>query len=148
FRSRWNFFSSLNYTLQKTERQFRGFDGGGFGDPRVTEWAAGPNDARHVAVLTAGLSTPAIGTGTMVAPPQSGLPFTPIVQGDINGDGRFGDRAFVPDPAAAATGPALAAQLNALLASGSASARDCLRAFLGKVVDRNGCRGPWTQSLN
>jgi hypothetical protein len=75
------------------------------------------------------------------------LPFTPIVQGDVNGDGRSGDRAFIPNPAYEADS-VLAAQLKSLLTSGSGTARDCLLANLGKVVARNGCRGPWTQSLD
>jgi hypothetical protein len=140
-------FASLAYTLQGTRRQFRGFDGAGFGDPREIEWAAGQNDARHIVVLSGGFSAPKLGTFTMFARAQSGLPFTPIVQGDVNGDGRFGDRAFIPDPATERD-PALAAQMVALLATGSSSATECLRANLGRAVARNGCRGPWTQSLN
>src|SRR4051812_6756190 len=46
-------FGSIGYTLQSTKREFRGFDGAAFGDPRTVEWAAGPNDARHVFVLSA-----------------------------------------------------------------------------------------------
>src|SRR5207248_269947 len=99
FRTRIQLFASANYTIQSTRRQFRGFDGAGFGDPRLTEWAAGPNDARHVVVLTGGFSAGKAGTWTLFARGQSGLPFTPIVQGDVNGDGRGGDRAFIPDPA-------------------------------------------------
>jgi hypothetical protein len=147
FRGRANFYASLNYTLQETKRQFRGFDGAGFGDPREREWAPGVNDARHIAVITSGISTPKIGTITLFARLQSGLPFSPIVQGDVNGDGRGGDRAFIPDPAHE-TDAALATQLRALLASGSNTAVSCLNANLGTVVARNGCRGPWTQSLN
>jgi hypothetical protein len=147
FRSRRSLFVSMNYTLQGTRREFRGFDGAGFGDPREREWAPGVNDARHVLVLTGGISTEKTGTLTMFARLQSGLPFTPIVQGDVNGDGRAGDRAFVPD-ADAEGDPLLAAQVRSLLALGSPSARACLLAFRGEVAARNGCRGPWTQSLN
>jgi hypothetical protein len=144
FRSKLQLFTSLNYTLQSTRRQFRGFDGAGFGDPREREWAAGPNDARHVVVVTGGMSTPKTGTITLFARAQSGLPFTPIVQGDVNGDGRGGDRAFIPSPGVGSVG----AQLDALLASGSETARDCILANAGGVAKRNSCRGPWTNSLN
>jgi hypothetical protein len=146
FRSKYSLFTSLNYTLQSTKRQFRGFDGAGFGDPRAIEWAAGPNDARHVMVLTGGFNAPKTGTITLFSRVQSGLPFTPIVQGDVDGDGRSGDRAFIPKPGDA--DPVMAAQLDALLASGSASARTCLLKNMGGVAGRNSCRGPWTQSLN
>jgi hypothetical protein len=140
-------YASAGYTIQSARRQFRGFDGAGFGDPRLTEWAPNPNDARHVIVLSGGFSTPKTGSVTLFSRIQSGLPFTPIVQGDVNGDGRGGDRAFIPDPAREPD-PTLASGLRSLLASGSGTARDCLLANLGQAVQRNGCRGPWTQSLN
>ena len=146
-RSPGQFTTSLNYTVQETKRQFRGFDGAGFGDPRDKEWAPGQNDARHVVVVSGGFSFPMTGTVTLFARAQSGLPFTPIVQGDVNGDGRGGDRAFVPDPAREADA-ALAAQMRSLLATGSPTAVRCLSASVGAVAARNGCRGPWTQSLN
>src|SRR5206468_7648072 len=97
FRNRYSFYGSLSYTLQWSRRQFRGFDGASLGDPRVKEWAAGSNDARHVVVISSGFSTAKTGTVTLFGRAQSGLPFTPIVQGDINGDGRGGDRAYVPN---------------------------------------------------
>jgi hypothetical protein len=147
FRSKYNFYTSLGYTLQASRREYRGFDGGGFGDPRVREWAPNSNDARHVIVLSGGMFAPKVGTVTFFARAQSGLPFTPQVQGDVNGDGRGGDRAFIPK-AATETDAVLAAQLRALIADGSPSARRCLLDNAGAVVARNGCRGPWTQSLN
>jgi hypothetical protein len=147
FRSGIALFGSVSYTLQGTKRQFRGFDGAAFGDPRLIEWAAGSNDARHVFVFSGAFSTSKTGTVTLFARAQSGLPFTPLVGGDVNGDGRGGDRAFIPDPASASD-PDLAAQLRTLLANGSPTARECVLANLGRVASRNGCRGPWTQSLN
>jgi len=147
FRAKHSLFFSANYTLQESRRQFRGFDGAGFGDPRAIEWAPSQNDARHVVVLTGGLRGDKVGVVTLFARAQSGLPFTPVVQGDVNGDGRSYDRAFIPDPSRE-TDAVLAAQLRSLLADGSGSARRCMSAFLGVVAERNGCRGPWTQSLN
>jgi hypothetical protein len=147
FRSRRSLFASTAYTLQGTRRQVRGFDGAAFGDPRVREWAAAPNDARHVLVVQGGFTAPRLGTVTLFGRAQSGLPFTPVVQGDVDGDGRAGDRAFVPDPARAGDA-ALADGIRALLADGPATARRCLERSLGRVAARNGCRGPWTQTLN
>ena len=147
FRSRFQFYSSLNYTLQWTRRQYRGFDGAAVGDPREREWAPNTSDARHVLVLTGAFAHRRIGTVTLFGRAQSGLPFTPIVQGDVNGDGRGGDRAFVPDPQTESD-PVLAAQISSLMQTGPASARECLRANLGVMPGRNSCRGPGTQSLN
>jgi hypothetical protein len=130
------------YTLQATRRQYRGFDGAAFGDPRAREWAPGPNDARHVVLVQGGFSTQKAGTVTLFARAQSGLPFTPLVQGDVNGDGRGFDRAYVPDPAAA--DPALGDQLRGLLAGGAPSARRCVEASLGGRRRATGAarRGP------
>ncbi len=147
FRGRGSMYASLNYTLQSTRREFRGFDGAAFGDPRTVEWAPGLNDARHVFVLTGGFIAPHVGVFTLFARAQSGLPFTPIVQGDLNGDGRGGDRAFIPDPSKTSD-PLLGAQIRSLLANGSSTARECVEQYLGRVAARNGCRGPWTESLN
>ena len=147
YRSGASLFASANYTLQWSRRQYRGFDGAAFGDPRAREWSPSASDARHVIVLTAGLGTSKTGVLTMFARMQSGLPFTPTVQGDVNGDGRSGDRAFIPNPAAESDA-VLAGQMRSLLADGSPSAKDCLLANLGRVVGRNGCRGPWSESLN
>lgn len=146
-RSRFNFHVSTNYTLQWMRRQYRGFDGASFGDPREREWAPNTSDARNVLVLTGGFSNPKVGTITLFGRAQSGLPFTPVVQGDVNGDGRGGDRAFIPDPA---TEPdaALASQIAALAANGPDGARDCLRENAGSVPGRNSCRGPGTRSLS
>lgn len=147
FRTKFNFYSSLGYTLQFSRRQFRGFDGAGFGDPRTKEWAPNNSDARNVIVLSGGFAHPKTGTVTLFTRFQSGLPYTPIVQGDINGDGRSGDRAFIPNPATE-TDAALASQMRALVDNSKGSARDCLLASLGQAARRNSCRGPWTQSLN
>ncbi|MEP6620190.1 MAG: carboxypeptidase-like regulatory domain-containing protein [bacterium] len=142
-----SYFYSTGYTLQWARRQYRGFDIAAFGDPRTKEWAPSVNDARHVVVLSGGFANATVGTITMFARAQSGLPFTPIVQGDVNGDGRRGDRAFIPNPIIE-TDQVLAQQVKALLANGASSAQDCLQRYSGQVAALNGCRAPWTQSLN
>jgi hypothetical protein len=135
-------YTSAAYTLQATRRQYRGFDGAAFGDPRAARVGAGPNDARHVVLVQGGFSTQKAGTVTLFARAQSGLPFTPLVQGDVNGDGRGFDRAYVPDPSAA--DPALGDQLRGLLAGGAPSARRCVEASLGGRRRATGAarRGP------
>jgi hypothetical protein len=140
-------FTSISYTVQGIRQQFRGFDGATFGDPRTKEWAPSYADARHAIILQAGISGEKIGTFTAFSRLQSGLPFTPLVQGDINGDGRSNDRAFVPN-VAVESDAALAAQMRSLLAGASGNVRSCLLDAAGKVAARNSCRGPWTQALN
>lgn len=147
FRSRYSLYLSGNYTIQWMRRQYRGFDGAAAGDPRTLEWAPNDRDARHIFVLSAGIATPKLGSVTLFGRAQSGLPFTPIVQGDVNGDGRTLDRAFVPDPRAELD-PSVAVGIRSLVQSGSAVARNCLAAHLGAMPGRNTCRGAVSHSLN
>lgn len=139
------YWLGLGYTLAGSRAQFRGFDSGGFGDPSAVEWAPGRFDARHQLHLQAGLTRSRLAVG-VYARFVSGLPYTPLVAGDVNGDGRWGDRAFVFDPNRA-PGP-LGEGMRSLLASAPAGARACLRAQLGRPAARGSCRGPWTQHAN
>ncbi len=140
-------YGSLSYTLQKSQRQYLGFDGFTAGDPALREWAPSANDARQIVSLQGAFSVKHFGTVTFFTRAQSGLPFTPQVQGDINGDGRGGDRAFIPASTLSVDAP-LAAQLASLTANGSPTAVKCLSAYNGQIVPRNGCRGPWTATMN
>jgi hypothetical protein len=141
----------VSYVLSDSRALQRGFSGNTFGDPGTREWAAGDLLARHQFVFQTvywplGSSRPSPGI-FFYGHLQSGLPFTPMVGNDVNGDGLANDRAFIFDPARAAD-PALAAQMRSLLASSPANVRDCLASQLGQAAARNSCRGPWTATLN
>ena len=69
---------------------------------------------------------------------QSGLPFTPLVSGDVNGDGLANDRAFITDSPA----------LRSLIASSSSNVAQCLTSQIGHASGRNSCEGPWTAQMN
>ncbi|HET9064802.1 MAG TPA: hypothetical protein VFN22_03150 [Gemmatimonadales bacterium] len=78
----------------------------------------------------------------------SGSHYTPLVQGDVNGDGSArNDIAFIYDPATAAD-PAVAAAMGRLLGSLDGNARECLASQLGGIASRNSCVGPWQPSLD
>jgi hypothetical protein len=77
----------------------------------------------------------------------SGLPFTPMVAGDVNGDGAANDRAFVWDPATAPDSM-VASGMLALLDRGPNGVRACLRSQSGLVAAPNSCRGSWWASLD
>ncbi len=134
-------YASGAYTLADARAQYRGFDGGAFGDPSLRESAPSDYDIRHQLQLQAGYSTKLLNF-SLFGTVSSGRPFTPLVGGDVNGDGAGGDRAFVFDPARAAD-PALAAGMRTLLATSSGSIRDCLQRQLNQPAQRNSCRGPW-----
>ena len=116
-------------------------------DPNVAEWATSDLERRH-AVLTT-LNYPvsnALEIG-VIGRLLSGVPFTPLVGSDVNGDGARNDRAFLFDPATASDSGA-ANGMRALLASASSGVRGCLERQLGRVAGRNSCAGPWQPSLD
>jgi hypothetical protein len=76
----------------------------------------------------------------------SGFRYTPLVSGDVNGDGYLNDRAFVFDPARV-TDSTVARGMAALLSHASPSARSCLEAQLGRIAAHNSCVGPWGISV-
>ena len=133
------------YVLGRMRERLTGFDRNTGGDPRAFEWAAGDLDVRHQVQLQGGTYYKRFSVTTFLDI-TSGRPFTPIVAGDVNGDGNgFNDRAFV----GSGTGdPATAAALRALAAAAPSHARECLDAFAGRVAARNGCRGPWEARMN
>jgi hypothetical protein len=76
----------------------------------------------------------------------SGNSYTPMIQGDVNGDGyASNDRAFIFDPAHTAD-TALASAMRTLIGSSSGGARSCMLSQLGQLAKRNSCEGPWTTS--
>lgn len=86
------------------------------------------------------------GRWTVSARATSGAPYTPMVVGDVNGDGLPNDAAFVFDPATAA--PEVAGEMASLLRSAPGHAASCLRRQMGRVAQRNACRGPWTATID
>ncbi|HWH51755.1 MAG TPA: carboxypeptidase-like regulatory domain-containing protein, partial [Gemmatimonadaceae bacterium] len=139
-------YTGFSYTLANNRAEHRGFDGGAFEAPTALEWSRGDFDIRHSFLLSFGLSKWGFtlsGLGRL----SSGVPFTPIVGSDVNGDGLANDRAFIFNPATAHD-PNLGAALNTLLSTTSGSVHDCLLGQLGAAAGRNSCQGPWTTSLN
>ncbi|MFL5538244.1 MAG: carboxypeptidase regulatory-like domain-containing protein, partial [Longimicrobiaceae bacterium] len=117
------------------------------GDPDHAEWGTSDLEVRHT--FQASLSRRVARTLDLsgILRLSSGHPFTPVVEGDVNGDGRFNDRAFVFDPAAAGD-TALAGGMRRLLDQAPGGVRDCLVRQLGRIAGRNSCRTPWSPSLD
>jgi hypothetical protein len=165
----WRIFFQSSYTLGRSRDEgssaggFGGFGGGrggfgGFGgmgtslpntagDAHDPDWAASDFDRRHSFTLTLGRSVRPWLDVTAIGRTSSGAPFTPLVGGDINGDGARNDRAFVFDPSS--TSDLAVADAMARLIDGAPSrVRGCIEAQLGSVADRNSCRGPWSYSMD
>jgi hypothetical protein len=142
---------SATYVYQRVNDQTRGFNGTTAGDPYLTQWARGDRDARHQITYNIGYTFHQAVSVTAFGRFQSGNPFTPMVQGDINGDGYNNDRAFVYNPATPTTDPALSAieaDMQHLLVNAPGSVRNCLKSQLGAIAGKNSCEGPWSTSLS
>lgn len=149
---------SLAYTYSRVRDQ-SSFSGGsavyGFASPTT---AANPNvqpfgtsdlQREHQIVGTFTYPLTPLVEITAIAQLNSGTPYSPIVNGDVNGDGvSRNDRAFVFDPGNPLTDPSVASAMRTLLTTGPGRIQDCLSSQLGQVASRNSCFGPWTESLN
>ncbi|GLC25696.1 carboxypeptidase regulatory-like domain-containing protein [Roseisolibacter agri] len=132
------------YVYSNVREQVRGFTST-VGNPFDVEWARSAMDSRHQLQYTLGYNFWDAVRVNWFGSFRSGLPFTPTIAGDVNGDGYANDRAFVFDPAKA-TDPTLGAAMQQLLTSGPEAARECLRKQIGSLASRNSCQGPWTSS--
>jgi hypothetical protein len=149
---------TLAYTFENVRDQSSfsgGAASGGFvsaptgGNPNELPWTTSDLQRTHSFVGTMIFPFSQLVELTSTAQLSSGQPYTPIVNGDVNGDGQTrNDRAFVFDPNNPATAPAVAAGMRTLLTTGEQSIRDCLKSQIGTIAGRNTCDGPWNTSLN
>jgi len=136
---------SLAYTYQNLREQVSGFNSTA-GNPLDVIWATssqGPHSLNYNLRYDFFRAVQVNWSGVF----RSGSYYTPMIQGDVNGDGYFNDRAFVFSPS---DGGATADQMKQLLATTSPAARECLDRQIGHIADRNTCKGPWssTATLN
>jgi hypothetical protein len=141
---RW--FGSVAYTVSSVRALASGFDAPTFESPLLREWSRGDFDARHQFVIQGGVLVKGVGL-TVFGHIQSGLPFTPVVGGDVNGDALANDRAFIFRPGTAPD-PSIDADLAALMARSQDRVQRCLTSQYGRAAARNSCEGPWTARLN
>lgn len=141
------FFVRGAYTLSDTRELMRGFDRSTFYDPRGREWAPSSNNVRHQFQIHVGIANPWLSV-TSFTRLSSGSRFTPIIGGDVNGDGlALNDRAFIFDPLTLQD-RRLASSLTKLIHSGPSSISECLTRQLGRPAGGNSCGGPWTAQMN
>ncbi|MEO8560893.1 MAG: carboxypeptidase regulatory-like domain-containing protein [bacterium] len=137
----------IAYTLSGGRAQSDGFLGTTADDPRRTEWAPA-SGSRHALLFATAFHVPDWARLTAGLQLRSGSRFTPLVLGDLNGDGRSNDdRAFVFDPRVAGD-VALGSGMSALVSDAQPYAARCLSRQLGAIAGANSCTGPWTATLN
>ena len=126
------------------------------GDPNDPPLTPSDFDRPHKVVLALyGTPVPAL-EDTEIAllyTGESGLPFSYVYRGDLNGDGypslgkasdHNNDLVYVPvDPLEVPSGPGTSVRLAAALASDP-----CLQRFEGRMMLRNRCRAPWQNRLD
>jgi hypothetical protein len=137
---------SLAYAYTAGHSQARGFAESTAGDPRqVGDETA--QLSRYALTYHSSLTIPGLGNLNAFARVASGIPYTPRVNRDINGDGLGNDRAFVFDPPITHDS-VLASGMRALLSSAPQAARKCLERQLSTIAASNSCTGPWAATLD
>lgn len=116
---------------------------GDFGEDERGLWGPSRFERRHTFVTNFSWRGPAGVRVNGIWRLQSGTPWTPLVDGDVNGDGEDdNDRAFVGTNLEFETAADLQA-MQALL-----DEHGCLADQLGRIATRNSCRNPWFNSLD
>jgi outer membrane receptor for ferrienterochelin and colicin len=122
---------------------------GGVGD-EARGWGPSNFERRHTVVLSGFTRLPwGIQTSAFMRI-QSGTPWGPEVNGDINGDGqRFNDRPFIysPDELPIAGGDSAVAANRARYRT-ALNEFDCLRKHVGQIIPRGACRQPWRNNID
>jgi hypothetical protein len=140
------FIWNASYVLSDNRQQYRGFSSTA-GNPLDVQWASGDFTSRHQITYTLGYNFFDAVRVNWFGRFSSGSRYTPMIAGDVNGDGYSNDRAYVFEPATT-NDLAVRSAMESLLMNGSQSARDCLAGQLGHLAQRNSCTGPWTSSAN
>jgi hypothetical protein len=151
---------NASYTFTRSTDQTQGISsfggGGGFGggsgastagNPNLAERATSDQERRHSLIGTITWPIKPLIELTAIARLTSGGFFTPIVGGDVNGDGLRNDRSFVFDPSTVSD-TAVKNGMSRLLASAPDRARECLESQMGAIASRNSCSVPWTPSFD
>jgi hypothetical protein len=136
-----SFTWSLAYVYSNVREQFRGFSST-VGNPLNKEWGRASFDSRHQITYNVGYNFFDFVRVNWFGQFRSGSPYTPMIAGDVNGDGYANDRAFVFSPNSA-NDPAVASAMKSLLEHSSDATRNCLTRQLGTLAARNSCQAPW-----
>ena len=139
----WN----ASYVYSNVRERYRGFSST-VANPLDVAWGRASFDSRHQIVYSIGYNFWDAVRVSWFGQFRSGQPFTPVISGDVNGDGFSNDRAFIFDPKVSSSDAQVAAGMQQLLASGSSAARDCLAKQIGQLAKRNSCQGPWTSNAS
>jgi hypothetical protein len=136
--ARW----TISYVYSDLREQSRGFGGTTAGDPRAVEWSRGSLGSKHAVNINLYARIHSLFSVALTGRASSGIPYTPVVAGDVNGDGLSNDRAFIFAPTSG--DPTIASGMSQLLSGASSRVKKCLTNQTGTIAGRNSCEGPWT----
>jgi len=134
---------TFSYSWAHSRQQYRGMAVAD--DPYTAVWGSG-NFPTHSFSLNTYFNIKWLTVSAFVTL-NSGTRYTPVVAGDVNGDGMSGDRAFVFNPTSASD-PVLASQMASLLTGTTSLARKCLERNLGRLAGLNSCESGWVVQPN
>ncbi|HEX6574452.1 MAG TPA: carboxypeptidase regulatory-like domain-containing protein [Gemmatimonadaceae bacterium] len=127
----------LSYVYSNVREQYRGFSST-VANPQTVDWGRASFDSRHQIVYNVGYNFFDWVRVNWFGQFRSGSPYTPMVAGDINGDGYANDRAFIPG-----VNPSAGTNTADLLPNAPDNVRECLDKQRGQLAGRNSCQGPW-----
>ncbi len=144
------FFASASYTYERAVDQAGTLSAPGgsaafAGRATLADRGTSDLERRHQLQLRVSGRLPGGVTVGILAQAASGAPFSPVVDGDANGDGVDNDPAFVFNPA---TDSQLAHEMRSLLSTAPSSVRRCLLQQIGTLARRNSCRSRWSAGLD
>jgi hypothetical protein len=128
----------LSYVYSNVREQYRGFSST-VGNPQTVDWGRASFDSRHQIVYNIGYNFFDWVRVNWYGQFRSGSPYTPMVAGDINGDGYANDRAFIP----AVNNDPSVNSIKELIPNAPDNVRECLEKQRGQLAARNSCQGPW-----
>ncbi|MBX9927591.1 MAG: carboxypeptidase-like regulatory domain-containing protein [Gemmatimonadaceae bacterium] len=137
---------TLGYSWRSATVRQRGFESGTLGDPTRWQWLRGSFDARHQFTLQAGISGRGI-TASLFTRIESGQPFTPRVDSDVNGDGFVNDLVDL-SAIVRAEGDGARRAVDVLRTEAQPHVRTCIARLLRAAGVGQQCERPWTTGSN
>lgn len=134
---------AMQYLYQTGREQSRGFGGATAGDPFAVVWSP-ITEPRHIVSAVTSFNFSPNTRLVARAMLMSGMRYTPLVAGDVNGDGSaVNDIAFIPAPSSP-----LGRSVVEALSRAPIAARRCVTRQAGRIAARNSCTGPPSGTLD
>lgn len=148
---------NASYSCCTADEGYRNLRAGAFGPNSIggikdenRGWGPSDFERRHTAILSGFARGPFGLQVSAIWRLQSGTPWGPEVNGDINADGQsFNDRPYIYRPEELpVSGNDSTVAANRERYRDALNEFECIREHVGKIIPRNACRQPWRNSLD